>query len=136
MVDEEEIRAKEQELIRQNQELEQRITISQVKQTVLDWAAAWSRQDVDAYLSYYASDFSSDDGRTPAQWREYRRDRISSPGNIEVVISDLVVDMLGSDHAQATFTQIYRSPSYGDRVKKTLLMKLEQNNWRITQEDT
>jgi hypothetical protein len=61
---------------------------------------------------------------------------LSSPGTIQVVVSDLVVEMMGAGHAKATFTQIYQSDTYADRVKKTLLMKLEDSDWKITQELT
>jgi len=116
-------------------ELERR-QIGLIKQTVLDWASVWSAQDINAYLSYYASDFTPQDGRTINQWRDLRRQRLSLPGAISVVVSDLVVEMLGDEHAQATFTQVYSSNVYNDRVKKTLLLKLEQNKWLITLEKT
>jgi colicin import membrane protein len=116
-------------------ELERR-QIALIKQTVLDWASVWSAQDINAYLSYYASDFTPPDGRTINQWRDLRRQRLSAPGAISVVVSDLVVEMLGGEHAQATFTQVYSSNVYNDRVKKTLLLKLEQNKWLITLEKT
>jgi hypothetical protein len=61
---------------------------------------------------------------------------LSAPGTIQVLVSDLVVEMMGDQHAKATFTQVYQSDIYSDRVKKTLLMKSEQDNWRITQELT
>ncbi|NNE38864.1 MAG: tetratricopeptide repeat protein [Gammaproteobacteria bacterium] len=135
-VTEEEVRQREQELIAQNQLLQSQITTSLIKRSILDWAAAWSGQDVEAYLSVYASDFTPGDGRNLSQWQQYRRQRLSVPGTIQVLVSDLVVEMLGDEHAKATFTQIYQSDIYADRVKKTLLMKLEQDNWRITQEMT
>ena len=125
---------RQQQLASLNQETQ--LSVSLVKQTVLDWAAAWTQQNVDAYLEYYAGDFSPDDGSSLEQWREYRRERLTAPLSIQVSVSDLVVNMLGSDHAQVTFTQIYESPTYGDRVKKNMLMKLEQIGWRISQEQT
>jgi len=114
----------------------ERQQIALIKQTVLDWASVWSAQDINAYLSYYASDFTPPDGRSINQWRDLRRQRLSAPGAIRVVVSDLVVEMLGSEHAQATFTQVYSSDVYNDRVKKTLLLKLEENKWLITLEKT
>ena len=131
--------AEQQARQRQIEELQTRqkqIAIPLIKEIVLDWSSAWSRQDVDSYLDLYASDFSPGDGRTLNQWRQYRRERLSAPGSIEVLISDLVVEMLGTDHAKVTFTQVYESNVYSDRVIKTLLLKIEQNKWRITQEQT
>ncbi|MEX2353868.1 MAG: hypothetical protein WD709_06740, partial [Gammaproteobacteria bacterium] len=107
-----------------------------IKETVLDWAASWTAQDIESYLSHYAGDFTPPDGRAIEQWREIRRQRLSNPETISVTISDLVVEMLGGEHAQATFTQTYQSDVYSDRVKKTLLLKLENNKWLITLEQT
>jgi len=115
---------------------EERRLIALIKQTVLDWASVWSAQDVNTYLSHYSGDFTPANGQTINQWREIRRQRLSAPGAINVIISDLVVEMLGSEHAQATFTQVYQSDVYSDRVKKTLLLKLENNRWLITLEQT
>lgn len=115
---------------------QERRQIGIIKQTVLDWASSWAAQDIAAYLSYYASDFSPPDGRSISQWRELRRQRLATPGAIKVVVADLVVQMLGTEHAQATFTQIYTSDVYSDRVKKTLLVVREDNKWLITLEKT
>lgn len=111
-------------------------SIAAIKQGVLDWAQAWSGQDVDAYLSFYARDFSPSGGLSRAVWEASRRQKVAAPEFIKVTVTDLVVEMLGSDHAQAVFTQIYQSDTYGDRVKKTLLMKIENDRWLITQEET
>ena len=132
-----EAREQEQERSREQQRVRQREqAVTNIKDTVLDWADVWMRQNIDAYLGHYSDEFLPGDGRTLQAWRQYRRNRLMSPGEIRVRISDLVVELMGSDHAQATFTQVYESDTYSDRVKKTLLMKLEDNNWRITQELT
>ncbi len=91
---------------------------------------------MDTYLGHYSDEFIPGDGRSLQAWRQYRRNRLTVPGEIQVLISDLVVEVMGTDYAQATFTQVYESDTYSDRVKKTLLMKLEDNTWRITQELT
>jgi hypothetical protein len=127
----------EQQRITEQQQMRQREqAIETIKDTVLDWSVVWMRQNIDAYIGHYSDEFLPGDGRTLRTWRQYRRDRLTAPGEIRILISDLVVELMGSDHAQATFTQVYESDSYSDRVKKTLLMKLEDNNWRITQELT
>jgi tetratricopeptide (TPR) repeat protein len=130
-------REQEQERARtQQQESQRDQAVTNIKDTVLDWAGVWMRQNVDAYLGHYSDEFLPGDGRTLRAWQQYRRNRLTAPGEIRVVVSDLVVELMGSDHAQASFTQVYESDTYSDRVKKTLLMKLEGENWRITQELT
>lgn len=62
--------------------------------------------------------------------------RLSRSGNIKVTIADLVVEMTDARNAKATFTQSYQSDVYSDRVKKSLLLRLENNRWLITREQT
>jgi len=111
-------------------------SVAMVKQGVIDWSAAWSAQDINAYLGFYAGDFTPPDGRSIAQWRLLREKRLSEPGTIRITIADLVVEMTGNTTAKATFTQNYQSDVYSDRVKKTLLLRLENGRWLITREQT
>lgn len=110
--------------------------VALVKQSVIDWSAAWSAQDIKAYLAFYAGDFMPPDGRSLTEWRLLREKRLSQPGAIRITIADLVVEMIGNINAKATFTQNYQSEVYSDRVKKTLLLRLENGKWLITQEQT
>jgi len=101
---------------------------------VQDWAAAWSDQDVDAYLDSYAGDFLPPAGLSWEEWRAQRRERVSSPAYIKVAIDDIRVNTLDSDHAQVRFTQDYQSDTYSDSVIKTLLMKQVDDRWLIAEE--
>ena len=111
-------------------------TVAAVKQSVIEWSVAWSAQDINAYLAFYAGDFIPPEGRSIEQWRLLRQKRLSQPGSIKVSIADLVVELTTSTNARATFTQNYQSDVYSDRVKKTLVLKLENNRWQIVQEQT
>lgn len=110
--------------------------VAQVKQAINDWSKAWSDQDVNAYLSHYGKGFTPPDNETRKQWMKGRRKHLSAPSFIRVDISDLDVQLLGADHAQATFTQEYQSDTYSDRVTKLLLFAREGGDWRIVQEAT
>lgn len=103
---------------------------------MLGWAAAWSRQDVDAYLAQYASDFSPPDGASRAAWASGRRERLTRPKSISVEIRDLEVTVLDGDRAQATFEQGYRASHYRDQTRKTLDLQLEDGAWRILREQS
>jgi tetratricopeptide (TPR) repeat protein len=111
-------------------------TVAAVKQSVLEWSVAWSAQNINAYLAFYAADFIPPDGKSIEQWRLLRQKRLSQPGSIKVSIADLVVEMTSTTNARATFTQNYQSDVYSDRVKKTLILKLVNNRWLIAQEQT
>jgi len=99
-----------------------------------DWARAWESQDVDNYLSYYASSFIPDDGMTRSQWRAQRQKRLSRPGFIKIGISSPEVTMHGDSHAEVEFMQSYQSDTYSDRVRKQILFSYENNRWLIAEE--
>ncbi len=105
-----------------------------VAETIEAWAAAWSAQDVDAYLSFYATSFQVPGQASRQAWEEQRRQRLLAPRLIAVTLRNLEVDLTGPDTAVARFVQTYASPGYGDRVSKTLVMVQEAGNWRIREE--
>jgi ketosteroid isomerase-like protein len=103
-----------------------------VEDAIANWAQAWSRRDVDAYLAAYASDFAAS-GMTRAAWEAQRRTRITKPTSIDVKISDLKVERQG-DAASATFRQTYHSDRLTSTVTKTLKLALQNGQWRIVGE--
>jgi tetratricopeptide (TPR) repeat protein len=98
------------------------------------WAAAWSTQDINAYISSYVSDYIPDGGVDHISWRKLRRQRLLSPSFIEVSVFDTMVDVLSPQRAMITFTQQYRSPAFHDRVRKLLLMQRGNDGWVISRE--
>lgn len=104
-----------------------------VAAAVAAWAAAWSRQDVGAYVDHYAANFA-DDGMSHAAWEKQRRERLTAPKHISVELSDLKVLMQGADKAQASFNQHYVSDTYHDKVHKVLELRDIGGQWKIVQE--
>jgi tetratricopeptide (TPR) repeat protein len=103
-----------------------------IEAAVTNWARAWERQDVDAYLAAYAPDYAGE-GQSRAAWEAQRRARIKAPSRIEIQISDLDVAQQGST-ATATFRQAYRSDRLNSTVTKTLKLALQNGQWRIVDE--
>jgi tetratricopeptide (TPR) repeat protein len=103
-----------------------------IEDAVANWAQAWSKRDVNAYLAAYASDFAAS-GMTRANWEAQRRARITAPTSIDVKISDLKIEQQG-DTASATFRQAYRSDRLTSTVTKTLKLALQNGQWRIVDE--
>jgi len=107
----------------------------QVRQAVLDWADAWTRKDLDAYVSAYAPDYR--DGKPSHDaWVAWRRQRILRPGDIRVTISDIRIRRHDDHRARVDFVQAYRSPNYRDRVVKRLDMTRIDGDWKIVREKT
>ena len=107
---------------------------NEVAATVGSWASAWSSQDVEAYLSFYAPDFRPERGLSRDAWVAQRRDRVSRPAAIAVEISDLFVDVGGADTARAVFKQDYSADTYSDTVIKTLSLRRVGGDWRVVRE--
>lgn len=105
-----------------------------IEHVLLAWAAAWSAQDVDGYLSFYARNFRPTGGRTVDDWRATRRARLTHPAFIDVRLSDMVVSESSQGRARARFSQAYRSDSFQDLVQKTMVLELQAGKWKIVAE--
>jgi ketosteroid isomerase-like protein len=105
-----------------------------VLKTVGDWAAAWSRRDVNAYLGYYASDFQTPAHVSRRKWERSRRARIAGRNSIEVRIESPQVTFV-DDKATVRFHQVYSANAYQDETNKSLaLAKQKSGAWKIVQE--
>ena len=105
-----------------------------VLQTVLAWAGAWSKKNVESYLAFYAQDFKTPKGEDRPQWEASRRERIAKPKKIEVVIESPKVTFKDDSSAVVTFRQIYRSDSLKISSGKTLVLIRRDGRWQIQQE--
>jgi tetratricopeptide (TPR) repeat protein len=102
---------------------------------VTDWAAAWSRKDIAAYLAAYAEDFRPPHGQSRSDWEKQRHERVSAPQTISVKIDVAKVRDRGDGKVSVTFRQDYRSDRLHSSSTKTLLMgKSGDGHWRILQE--
>jgi hypothetical protein len=105
-----------------------------VLQTVLAWASAWSGQNAESYLAFYAQDFKTPKGEARSQWEAARRQRISAPKKIDVAIESPKVVLKGANDAVVSFRQVYRSDSLKVNSRKTLVMVRREGRWLIQQE--
>jgi ketosteroid isomerase-like protein len=104
-----------------------------IEATIKGWAKAWSRQDVDRYLDYYAGNFKPPKGESRRAWEQTRRSRINSPESITVDISNLKIENDGN-RAKARFKQNYRADRISKRTNKTLVLNRNGNRWLIVEE--
>jgi tetratricopeptide (TPR) repeat protein len=104
-----------------------------IEQQVNAWAAAWSKQDVDAYLSYYVADYAPP-GSAHADWVELRKARLSKPTFIRVGVADMKIKMLGAKKAIVQFNQAYESSILKNTTTKTLVFEQIDGTWKITEE--
>jgi tetratricopeptide (TPR) repeat protein len=100
---------------------------------VESWAAAWSGQRADDYLSFYSASFTPDDGMALSEWKELRRSRLAAPEYIRVSVAFLDYEFAG-DEATVVFNQSYESNTFSDLVTKTLVLTREDGAWKIARE--
>jgi tetratricopeptide (TPR) repeat protein len=107
---------------------------AEVLKAVNAWAQAWSKRDVDAYLSHYAKGFKTPGGESRAEWEKQRRARVGGPKSITVNIASPKVTMEGPNQATVKFRQSYRSDTFKATGNKTLALVRENGRWQIQQE--
>ena len=105
-----------------------------VSRAMFQWAEYWSRQDVEGYLSSYSDSFEPDGGMTLSQWRSQRRDRLTRPSRISVVLSDMHVDVLGEGHARVRASQSYEANHFSSVTHKEFYLRRDGERWLITSE--
>jgi len=99
------------------------------------WAAAWSAQAVDLYLSFYGEDFKPVK-LSKEVWAVQRRIRLRKPRWVNVRLNDFNVKVESNykDKAIVQVVQDYRADNYQDKTKKQFVMKRTIDGWRILSE--
>ncbi|MFP8966233.1 nuclear transport factor 2 family protein [Pokkaliibacter sp. CJK22405] len=103
--------------------------------TIDGWKTAWSAQNADNYLSYYATDFTPADGESLDAWKNGRRSALARPSWIKIELGEPQVAIVDS-HAIVRFDQHYQANNYEDKVVKELEMVKENGEWKIKKEDS
>src|SRR5690606_13451705 len=111
-------------------------TVHEVTLAINTWLRAWENRDMEAYLASYTDDFIGQNEASHTAWVKSRTTRILGTSSISIDHSKLKVVLERGDTAKATFMQRYRSDSYQDRTRKTLILKKVDGKWRISQELT
>jgi ketosteroid isomerase-like protein len=104
-----------------------------VESAVNAWVAAWSSKNVDGYLAAYSDSFRPQDGRARAAWAADRRTKIEGKSSISVTLDGVKVTVKG-DTATVKFKQTYSADKVSDVTSKTLTLKNEGGQWKITAE--
>ncbi len=98
------------------------------------WAKAWSAQNVNEYLAFYARDFRTPKGESRSQWEKARRERLTAPKHIQVQVSALQVKPIDDTHVSVTFRQHYKADTLNTATTKTLVLVKSGEKWLIQQE--
>src|SRR5215468_2742136 len=97
------------------------------------WTRAWSDNDADAYLSFYAPDFVTPNGEARKDWEAARRQRLAKPRKIKVTASSPLVKFADNTHAIVSFRQSYTSANLNSVGTKSLKVVRVGERWLIQQ---
>lgn len=106
---------------------------AEIMRTIRDWATAWSNQNVDDYLAFYASDFDPSGNQSRSAWERERRSRINGKGRIEIRVDSPIIVYEGGQ-ATVQFKQTYVSDRFTNVSIKTLVLAKSGNRWMILRE--
>lgn len=98
------------------------------------WRAAWASQDIDQYLASYADSFTPAKGRSLANWKEFRRGRVTKPSKINLTINNQKTEVIDDSNAKVSFKQYYKADGRPIRTNKTLILKNVDGTWLINKE--
>jgi len=107
---------------------------SAIKESVVQWITAWSKKDIDAYLSSYVKDYTPKKGVANKEWRKIRKYRIKSTKFIKIKLSRFEVELINDSFSIVRFHQLYTSDTFSDKIRKFLLMKKSNDGWKIMKE--
>ncbi|MDR3055517.1 MAG: tetratricopeptide repeat protein [Zoogloeaceae bacterium] len=109
-------------------------TPQEIAKTLAAWADAWSRQDVKAYLGFYAPAFKPGKGNRK-DWEAERAARIRRPAWIKVSYTEPKISIEGKQ-ATARFRQTYQASGLKTATDKTLIFTRAGNVWLILSEES
>jgi len=105
-----------------------------ILQMLKGWASAWSAQEVNLYLSFYAPEFRPTKGMSRGRWEQQRSVRLRSPAWVKVNLNSFQVQPAENGMARVRFLQHYQSDRYRDKTWKEVLLKSSSEGWRILSE--
>lgn len=106
---------------------------AEVMRTIRDWAQAWSNQNVEDYLAFYAGEFEPSNGGSRSSWERERRSRINGKGRIEIKVESPIIVYDGGQ-ATVQFKQTYVSDRFTNVSIKTLVLAKAGSRWMILRE--
>ena len=104
-----------------------------VAKMVADWADAWRKKDVNAYLKFYSDKFQPE-GISKKAWLEQRKQRVGAKSTAITLVLEKVSISLTDKKARVGFIQHYTSGKFSDHVSKVLDLENAKGAWLITKE--
>lgn len=121
----------------QRQLNEQDALSNRLQQRIEAWRDSWEKQQLSSYLSFYATDFSSQKGENKAQWSTRKQQLFALNQTHQIHIEQLLLLAYPSQDqlVVAEFNQRYQRGSKVDVERKRLWWQQQQGEWRIIHEE-
>jgi murein L,D-transpeptidase YafK len=98
-----------------------------------EWKQAWEAKDIDQYISYYSTNFSSSDMNVN-QWKSHKERLNNLNSDIKIDIKDLKL-IRNNEYIVAVFKQNYKSDIIRDIGIKRLYLTKTGQDWKISAEE-
>lgn len=101
-----------------------------IEKVLADWKAALEKQDIDAMMTAYSEEFTTDRGNTKAELKEFFVNA-KDQGYLEGATADLTAAVIKIEDGSATVAPVTLSSDAGE-LQASLVMKKEADKaWRI-----
>ena len=110
--------------------------LERIKLTLERWLDAWKVQDINNYLNFYCSDtfVTNNQNMSYFEWDKHKRAVFDNNNPVIIELSDYFY-YYASNLLLVTFTQIYESKTVKSNGTKQLVMRKDENDWIIIQEE-
>lgn len=105
----------------------------ELRNLLLGWRDAWSKQDSAAYLTYYLPDYQGNSA-SPEQWQASRKRVLEQAKFIDIELGEPVIQFEADDRATLSFAMKYLSNRLEDSGTKQLRVRYQAGQWLIEQE--
>jgi murein L,D-transpeptidase YafK len=110
-------------------------TRNQLNEMVFTWLDAWTKEDIDKYISFYHERFRNNHVKGRSALKAYKRSIFFGKGKPKINIKNLNIFVV-DNYARITFTQEYESQNIQDIGRKTLYLKRDAYyQWKILAEN-
>ncbi len=96
------------------------------------WLKAWTKQDVNSYLSFYSDQFK-DSKHELAKWQKSRKRALEKNNNLSIEASNVQISE-SLNKIKLSFTQQFKSDTHSDVGVKELVWIKSGGNWKILKE--
>jgi len=100
-----------------------------IQKFISDWKGYWENKELENYMGCYSREFTSK-GMNWHQWKTYKKRLNNRYHQISLSFNELRI-VLEDNQTIVSFEQHYQSDSYSDYGMKSLLLKMENGDWKI-----